>query len=110
MNEIDAQELLHKIELFKIQLDETSGELDIRDIENIIRTSVSSNSNNNCSEYIYGRHKDLDTLDTEHDSFITDTYCKNCGHSAYYDSDYGQQFFKHCPHCGYYMINWKTAI
>lgn len=27
-------------------------------------------------------------------------YCSECGHAAYWDTDYGQQRFKFCQNCG----------
>lgn len=32
-------------------------------------------------------------------------YCSNCGHEAYWDTDYGQQKFNYCPYCGARMEN-----
>ena len=29
-----------------------------------------------------------------------DYYCSNCFHSAYHDTDYGEQLFDYCPYCG----------
>lgn len=26
--------------------------------------------------------------------------CSQCGHEAYWDTDYGQQLFDYCPYCG----------
>lgn len=34
-------------------------------------------------------------------SFIV---CSQCGHEAYWDTDYGQQLFDYCPYCGARMI------